>query len=316
MSVALIRRRNAQDYCEEALRRSQARDYEGALAAADQATRIAPQHAVAFHLRGSALSELGRHAEALPAFRQAIALDPALTYVQYKIALELGFLRLTDEALEAVDAAMSVNPGDLAPLILRGSLLFDSQRYEEALETFTLVLQREPGIGQVRFNRAQVLRRLGRYAEALADYDQALTLVPGLPGARTQKGIALAMAGRYDDAAAEFGAAAAAGDSRSKATADAWAAAIAWHRGDAPEARRLFQQAADQPMGTSRYESVNLRAVVSCALGDPDAAAGLLSHDADAADPLVKDVLNQLYDLLGEPPMPGIDRLRAIALRP
>ena len=311
--MALIRRRDAGSYYHEALRRWKATDYEGALAAADRAIGLAPEHAIAHHLRGSALSELGRHAEALPALRQAIALDPALTYIQYKIALELSFLQLDTEALEAVDSAMAANSDDVAPLILRGSILFDLHRYEEALDTFTSVLQRAPGIGQVHFNRAQVLRRLGRYTEALPCYDQALALVPGLAGVREQKGIALAMAGRYDAAVAEFATAAAAQD-RPRAAADVWAAAIAWHRADPQEARRLFEEAAGKPMGTNQCESANLRAVVYCALGDHDAALALLSSETYAADPLIQDVLAPLYDLLGDPPMPGIDRLRAIAL--
>jgi tetratricopeptide (TPR) repeat protein len=75
--VALLRRRNAEDYCREALRRSKAKDYAGSLAAADRAIAIAPQTALAYHLRGCALSDLGQHGSALNTFRQAIALDPA-----------------------------------------------------------------------------------------------------------------------------------------------------------------------------------------------------------------------------------------------
>ena len=312
--VALLHRRNAEDHWQEALRRLRARDYAEALAAADRAIGIRPGHAMAHHVRGGALSDLGRHAEALGAFRQAIALDPTMTYVQYRIALELNFLSLNAEALEATDAAIGMNPDDTAPLILRGAMLFDLERYEEALDAFTSVLRREQGIGQVRFNRAQILRKLGRYPEALADYDQALRLVPGLTGAREQKGITLAVAGQYDDALTEFGMATATATGRSTETADVWSAAIAWHREDPQEAHRLFEQAAGKSMGMNGRESLNMQAVVSCALGNVNAAADLLRGKADPADPAIRDVLSRLYGLLGDPPMPGIDRLRAIAL--
>lgn len=312
--VALLHRRNAEDYCQEALGRLRARDYAGALAAADRAIGITPEHPMAHHLRGAALSDLGRHEAALDSFRQVIAVDPTMTYVQYRIALELNFLRLNAEALEATDAAIGLNPDDSAPLILRGAILFDLERYEQALDAFTSALQREPGIGQVRFDRAQVLRKLGRYPEALADYDQALRLVPGLTSAREQKGITLAMAGQYDDALTEFGMATAAATGRSTQTADVWSAAIAWHRDDPREAHRLFEQAAGKPMGMNRCESVNMQAVVSCALGNVNSAADLLRGQADTANPAIREVLSRLYDLLGDPPMPGIDRLRAIAL--
>jgi tetratricopeptide (TPR) repeat protein len=131
------------------------------------------QHATAmdYHHRGWALSEHGRHAEALDAFRQAIALDPAMTYVQYKIALELSLLGRPVEALTAADVAIDVMGGDTAPWILRGAILFDLERYDDALETFSAVLEREPGNGPVHYDRAKVLQALGRYDQAVAGFD-------------------------------------------------------------------------------------------------------------------------------------------------
>ncbi len=326
--MALLRRRHeAGDYCQEALRWSKAGDPAGALAAADRAIKLSPEHALAHHVRGGALSDLGQHEAALEAFRRAIALDPAMTYVQYKIAFELNFLGRNAEALEAADTAIGLEPGDIAPLILRGAILSDLERGADALDAFTEVLRRRPDLAQVYFNRAQILRRLGRYAEALADYDEALRLMPRLPGAHEQKGITLAMAGEYDDALTEFGLATAtatatgAGRPAGTApagTADVWPAAIAWHRGDPGEARRRFEQAAGTMAAgpsDSRSESVNLRAVVSCALGHLDAAEELLRGQPHPVDPAARDVLSRLYDLLSDPPMPGIGPLRAIAFR-
>jgi hypothetical protein len=124
------------------------------------------------------------------------------------------------------------------------------------------------------------------------------------------------MARQYDDALTELGLAAATTARQSTGTADAWSAAITWHRGDPLEARRLFEQAAGKPMGMNRCESVHMQAVVSCALGhiDIDSAADLFRGQAYSADPATRDVLSRLYDLLSDPLMPGIDRLRVIAL--
>jgi len=374
--VALMRRRNAEDYCEEAMwlwerrtrfvpadaarlgrarRKDQAlraKYYPAALAAADKAIGIAPEHAKAHQLRGRALSELGRHEEALDASRQAVKLDPAMACVHYQVAVELHHLDQHAGALEATDTAIGLDPGDTAPFILRGMILFDQGRYTDALDAFTSVLQRRPDLGQVRFNRAQVLRALGRYLEALADYNQALRLVPRSLTALEQKAITLAMMGQYDDAAAEFGAAAAAAGGRSTARSNVWEAAITWHGGDPLEARHLWKLASgkpvaanrwesvnvravmllpdekagtrrlfwelsgEKPMGANRWESVNTQAVVSCALGDTESAAGLLRlhSNSNTEDPATREVLSRLYDLLSDPPMPGIDQLRALAL--
>jgi Flp pilus assembly protein TadD len=306
--VAWRRRGTAEDYSDQAQRLFRERDYPGSLAAADQALGLDPEHAMACHHRGWALSELGRHAEALAAFRRALALDASMTYVQYKIALELSFLRRNAEALRAAEEAIRLMPGDSAPEILRGAALFDLARYPEALHAFSAVLDREPDSAQLWFNRAQVLRRLGRPAAAVADYDQALRRAPDLAVAREQLAVTLVLTGRFDEALAQFAA------GPPTATADVWAAAIAWHRGDPLLAHQWFQRAAGRPAGRSRWESVNLQAVTACALGEPDAAAALLRDAADEANGSVQDILCGLYRLLSEPPLPGIARLRAIAL--
>jgi tetratricopeptide (TPR) repeat protein len=162
----------------------------------------------------------------------------------------------------------------------------------------------------VLIDRAQVLRRLGRYPAALADFDRARQRSPALPGGREQKAVTLALAGQHDAALAEF--AAAGGEPSGRA--DVWTAAIAWHRGEADRADRLFERADGKPLGPSSWEAANLRAVVSCALGRAG-AADQLTAAAGAAEPSVQDVVDGLYDLLGDPPLVGIGALRAIADR-
>lgn len=114
-----MRRRNAEDCCEDAMRLLQAKYYPAALAAADKAIAIAPEHAKARQLRGRALSELGRHEEALDACRQAVKLDPAMACAHYQAAVELHHLDRYAGALEAADTAIALDPDDTATFIVR-----------------------------------------------------------------------------------------------------------------------------------------------------------------------------------------------------
>lgn len=99
--MALLRRRKAEDYYEEAMRLLQAQYYAAAFEATDKAIGIEPEYAQAHQLRG----------EALDAYRQASKLDPAITpHVQYRIARELNQLGNHTEALEAADTAIGLNP--------------------------------------------------------------------------------------------------------------------------------------------------------------------------------------------------------------
>jgi hypothetical protein len=61
----------------------------------------------------------------------------------------------------------------------------------------------------------------------------------------------------------------------------------------------------------------------AAALEATDKAIGIEPGHAQAhqlrsnkADPAARKLVSHLYDLLSDPPMPGIDQLRAIALRP
>lgn|GEM_PF-6437810 len=62
--------------------------------------------------------------------------------------------------------------------------------------------------------------------------------------------------------------------------------------------------------GTAAFRAAELAAVARCALDDPGGAEQALR----AAGPSRGSVreLAPLYDLLADPPLPGIDRLRAI----
>jgi len=159
-------------------------------------------------------------------------------------------------------------------------------------------------------NRAMTLTKLGRREEALAAHDQALTMAPDQAFFHTQKGIALAVAGEIDSALIQFDAACRL-QPELAGEAEAWAAAILWHRGDAQGSRERFARVKGRVTGTATSHATELEAIARCALGDPGGAEQALRDVA--AEGLVRhDRLAPLYDLLSDPPLTGVDRLRAI----
>jgi tetratricopeptide (TPR) repeat protein len=84
---------------------------EQALADAHLLTRAHPLRSAAdwFNL-AYLLDEAGRHSEAEPAFRQAVALDPRLDRAWYGLGLQLIRLRRFDEALEALERNTALQP--------------------------------------------------------------------------------------------------------------------------------------------------------------------------------------------------------------
>ena len=250
--------------------------FEEALTACDEAITLDPGYAAAHRERGIALEYLGRFEEALAAVDQAITLEPRYAAAHRERGAALRYLGRFEEALAAVDQAITLDPGDAASHNGKGPTLF----------------------------------ALGRSEEALAACDQAITLEPGYFVAHANKGIILAATGDLDDALAELDVASRLAPSEAGA-AHAWAAAILWHQGDAAGARDRFARvegtASLSPFGKGEIEAVAL-----CGLGQPDAAeqhlldALLLLAPGDLAKP------RAIYFLLSNPPLAGIDRLRAI----
>jgi tetratricopeptide (TPR) repeat protein len=256
--------------------------------------------------------ELGRHAEALADFERVAALSPGNTDADYQRGAQLLRLHRPAEALTAVNEFLLLAPDNTSALLIRGAALEELGRDEDALEDFNEVISREPGHPVPYYNRATMLDKLGRRQEALDAYDQAIARAPGEASFHVKKAVVLAGAGDLDSALAEFDTGCglrpeAAGE------AQAWAGAILWHRGEAQAARERFAQVRGHLTGTAARDAAQLEAIARCALGDPSGAERALEAFTAAQKPGHNNKeLTALYDLLADPRLPGVDRLRAI----
>jgi hypothetical protein len=95
----------------------------------------------------------------------------------------------------------------------------------------------------------------------------------------------------------------------------AWAGAILWHQREGAAARDRFMRVRGRVGGCTVFRTAEMEAVALCGLGQPDdAETHLLRYlprrtPGDLAEP------RGLYDLLSDPMLPGIARLRVIAER-
>ena len=247
------------------------------LAAAKLATDLVPDNALAWSSFGAALDDMGRLEDALDAYDKALALDPESAHIHSNRGNTLDDLGRTDDALAAHDRGLALDPGN----------------------------------AYVHNNRGVTLRHMGRFEEALAAYDKALALDPDLSFPHENKGITLAVIGDLDQALTKLDAAdrlapEGAGEGRT------WAGAILWHQRDPAGARDRFALVQGRVSGCTPFRIAEMEAVALCGLGQPDdAERHLLAAvprrcPADWAEPRV------IYDLLSDPPLLGIKRLRAI----
>jgi len=236
-------------------------------------------------------------------------LGSASAWRSYSAALDMAGQH--KEALAAADRAAALDPDNATAHNSRGAALHHLGRLEEALAAYDQALALDPAYATAHSNRGFALQALGRLEDALAAYDQAVALNPDDATAHENRGIFLTATSNLDAALAEFDVAdrlnpAGSGDGLT------WAGAIRWHLRDAAAARNRFAHVAGRVTGCTPFHTAEAEAIALCGLGQPDnAEQHLLSAvpyrtAGDRAEP------RTIYDLLADPPLPGIDRLRAI----
>ncbi|MHA7840724.1 MAG: tetratricopeptide repeat protein, partial [Gammaproteobacteria bacterium] len=130
--------------------------------------------ATAYFNRGVAEYRLGRYAEALGDFDEALRLDPAYALAYHNRGCAKYRLGRYAEALGDFDEALRLNPALAAAYSNRGNVKQSLGRCAEALGDFDEALRLDPALAVAYYNRGYVKQCQGRYQGALLDYQKAL----------------------------------------------------------------------------------------------------------------------------------------------
>jgi tetratricopeptide (TPR) repeat protein len=289
------------------------RRFGDALEAVDRALTLAPADVDAHMFRGLLLSFLGRTGEAAEALDQAFALapdDPDAYPIQ---ALALSSVGRFDEALAICDRALALDPDHVAGhSLVRMLALYFLGRFGEALAICDEALALDPDHAIVHVARGTVLHGLGHLTDALEAYDRAIALDPDNDSAHGNKGIALAALGDLDDALSELEAAERLASDDMNGEISIWIGAILWHKRDAARARERFASVEGRAAGSSPFHIAEIEALALCGLNQAERAEQRLLETLPLRAPGDEAESRGLYDLLSDPPLPGIDRLRAL----
>jgi pentatricopeptide repeat protein len=118
---------------------------------------------------------------------------------------ELMQLKRYQEALEATEEAIRLDPASASASLNKGAVLEELKRYEEALAAYDQVIRLDPVNSGGYYKRVHALCELKRYEEALAAFDKALRM--GFEPSfhmYNDKGTALLALERYEEALAAF----------------------------------------------------------------------------------------------------------------
>ncbi len=149
-----------------------------ALVQLQKAVQLLPKNPQAYNYLGLAYHGNNQPAEAIKAYRQALALDHKLVAARFN----LGSLYLEQNDLQsALDELTSytlIETRSVPGLLALGTAQLRSRRADQAEKTFRGVLQIEPKNAEALNNLGLVQIQRRRYVDALASFDQVLAAHP------------------------------------------------------------------------------------------------------------------------------------------
>jgi len=166
-----------EDYYRRAGARLDEGDWEGALAALDQALALEPDGAEAYHARGDVRFARGDTAGALADYDRALALAPRYC-AAYLSRARARYHQRDPRAAADYEAAFRLDAARATDALVVSVLYRAWARADAALNTCDQRLQADPDDLLALVRRGLTLVLLGRDAEALPDFDRVRRLDP------------------------------------------------------------------------------------------------------------------------------------------
>lgn len=148
----------------------------------DAALAVNPNHKASLDIRILVHVRLGEFAKALPLadrYRKIAPQDPK-SHVLYGTVLQR--MKRYDEAIEAFNQALALDPNNVDALNGRGASRFNGRKeYREALADFEKAIALQPTNGMAHLNRSRCYYMLGNWARAREDAAKARALGTAVP---------------------------------------------------------------------------------------------------------------------------------------
>ena len=153
--------------------------YESAIAAYNQAIKIAPENVWLWNNRGEAYTRLQQYERAIFDFNKAVELDPSRSYVPWNNLGKLYYQQQEyQKAIAAYLEALAVKSDYLPALIGLGNAQKSSKLYQQAMNSYDRALAFNENYHEAWYGKGSVAEYLGQYPEAKEFYQKAIELKP------------------------------------------------------------------------------------------------------------------------------------------
>ncbi len=155
------------------------RRFEDALREYDLSLKVNEFQHEAWNLKAVALSELGRHEEAVEACENSLFIKPGIPHVWKNKGNALSELGRFEEAIEAYEYMLKLYPEDFQCWYSKGVALAKLGRTEDALAAYYKAIEARPDLHEAYYNCACSHAIMGNRDAALGDLEKAIGLEAG-----------------------------------------------------------------------------------------------------------------------------------------
>ena len=194
---------SARDWCGKGTSLSFLGCHQEALACFDRALQMDPKLSLALYNKGNIMATVfRRYDEANAFYDQALAINPKEFRTWSNKAAMFWSMGQHREQFECCEKALAINPHDARALTLKGIAFASSAKYEAALDCYNGALEAEPHFVLALISKGTMLSGLGHLDKAILLFDSALEQAPNNTQAWAQKAVVLSRLRRHEEAIA------------------------------------------------------------------------------------------------------------------
>jgi len=164
---------------------------------------VQAEDALDWYMNGENAVIVGKYAESITYYNNAIALDQKYAAALSGKAYALYRMGNYSGAIDAADRALAIK-NDGRALAVRADALLKLGRYDEAVTAYDKLFVQETNIAEAYCNQGIAYMYLNRTDQALLAFDSCLRLDAGNVFGWNQKGLALLASGKPEDALDAF----------------------------------------------------------------------------------------------------------------
>jgi tetratricopeptide (TPR) repeat protein len=146
----------------------------------DEILKTSPDNAAAFTMKGHAMTDMGKPAEALPFFKLARVYLPTYPPIRFNLAQALDAVGEGKAALAEYDEALRLDGSYTQARACRGALRQQLGDAAGALADYDELVRRSPEDARIRMLRGGFHLSTGRPDAARADFEAAVGLDPSV----------------------------------------------------------------------------------------------------------------------------------------